>query len=185
MITDADDQDGGDDGDDEAAAAKERMIKKIRSKAAFDSQYDTGQFEDQSAEEKTFFETQKEKLSEQAEKNRAAFQGLDEDVRLQVEGHRAGLYVRVELERVPAKLVERFDPSYPLIVGGLNSGELGEGFIRIRLKKHRWFKKILKTRDPLMISMGWRRFQTAPIYHVMDDNMRNRALKYTPWHLHC
>lgn len=180
-----DDIDNDNNDDDDAEAAKRRMMKKIRSKAAFDSQYDSGQHEDQLTEEKTFFETQKEKLSEQAEKNRAAFQGLGEDVRLQVEGHRPGLYVRLEMERIPSKLVDLFDPSYPLILGGLNAGELGEGFVRVRIKKHRWFKRILKTRDPLIISMGWRRFQTSPIYHVMDDNMRNRALKYTPWHLHC
>lgn len=175
----AGDEDGG------VAAAKERLLKKMRQKSAFDSQYDSGQFEDQLIEEKTFFEKEKERLQQQASTNRAVFEGLDEDVRLQVEGHRAGLYVRVELDRIPAKLVETFVPSYPLILGGLNAGEVGEGFVRVRLKKHRWFKKILKTRDPLIVSMGWRRFQTAPVYHVVDDNQRNRALKYTPWHLHC
>lgn len=174
------------DDDDDSAAAKERMLKKMRKKSEFDAQYDTGEFGgDTVKEEKSFYETQKEKLQQQSNMNRQVFEGFDEDVRLQVEGYRAGLYVRMEFDRMPADLVETFDPEYPLIVGGLNAGEIGDGYVRVRLKKHRWYKKILKTRDPLIVSMGWRRFQTVPIYHVMDDNMRNRALKYTPWHLHC
>lgn len=171
------------DSDIEDAEERERMLRKMRKKSEFDAQYDGGDFEP--VQEKTFYETQKEKLQQQANINRAVFEGLDEDVRLQVEGFRAGLYVRMELEKVPPALVDTFDPECPLIVGGLNPGETGHGYVRVRLKKHRWYKRILKTRDPLVVSMGWRRFQTVPIYHVMDDNMRNRALKYTPWHLHC
>lgn len=170
------------DGDDDADA-KARMLKKMRKKSEFDAQYDVGDFEP--AQEKTFYDTQKEKLQQQSEMNRSVFEKLDEETRLQVEGFRSGLYVRMEFEKMPSALVDTFDPHYPLIVGGLNSGEIGDGYVRVRIKKHRWYKKILKTRDPLIISMGWRRFQTVPIYHVMDDNMRNRALKYTPWHLHC
>ena len=55
---------------------------------------------------------------------------------------------------MPAELVAHFDPRTPLLAGAVAPAEAGTGYLRLRLKRHRWFPKTLKTRDPLIFSIG-------------------------------
>ncbi|KAG7380277.1 Glycoside hydrolase 2 (Mannanase, beta-galactosidase) [Phytophthora pseudosyringae] len=122
---------------------------------------------------------------EQAQRNADEFGEEGEDMRLQLEGFRNGLYVRIEFSGVPAEFVRYYDAKNPIVVGGLPNMEDSLGLVRMRFKKHRWHKKILKTNDPLVFSIGWRRFQSLPLYSIEDTNERHRYLKYTPEHMHC
>eukprot|EP01050_Picozoa_sp_SAG11_P004706 SAG11_NODE_307_length_10982_cov_22.068823_8_plen_93_part_00 len=62
-----------------------------------------------------------------------------------------------------AELVRNHDPRVPMVVGMIKPEEEALGFIQLRIKRHRWHRKILKTNDPLVFSVGWRRFQSLPV----------------------
>uniref|UniRef100_A0A3Q0QZU1 BMS1 ribosome biogenesis factor n=1 Tax=Amphilophus citrinellus TaxID=61819 RepID=A0A3Q0QZU1_AMPCI len=171
------DEDRGVKVDDEEVQKNKRLEKKRRLKERFDAEYDD--------DDATYFDDLKEEMQKQAELNRAEFEDMDDESRVQYEGFRPGMYIRLEISSLPCEFVTNFDPHYPIIVGGLSTSEGNVGYLQMRLKKHRWYDRILKTRDPLILSLGWRRFQTIPLYHIEDHNGRHRLLKYTPQHMHC
>jgi len=144
-----------------------------------------GEVEEREFGEDEWYDAQKALLEKQQEINRREFERLDQTSRVRAEGYRAGTYARITLQKVPFEFVESFNPRFPLLIGGLQPTEERMGFVQIRVKRHRWHKKILKTNDPLIFSLGWRRFQTLPVYSISDSRTRNRMLKYTPEHMHC
>jgi ribosome biogenesis protein BMS1 len=135
--------------------------------------------------EDDWYDAQKAHLQKQLDINRAEFESLDPLSRSRAEGYRAGTYARIVLEKVPCEFSTKFNPRFPIIVGGLAPTEERFGYVQVRIKRHRWHKKILKSNDPLIFSLGWRRFQTLPMYSISDSRTRNRMLKYTPEHMHC
>ncbi|RPD54653.1 DUF663-domain-containing protein [Lentinus tigrinus ALCF2SS1-7] len=174
----------GDDGEDHSSLNKDAAAlaaKKAELKRKFDEQYD-----EPDAAKTDFYTEAKETMARQQKLNRAEFEDvLDPEARALLEGYRPGSYIRLELTSVPAEMVENFDPTYPIVVGGLLPSEERFGYVQVRIKRHRWFAKTLKTNDPLILSLGWRRFQTVPIYSLDDHSIRMRMLKYTPEHMHC
>ena len=192
---DDEDADGTEDNDIEAERRKNAK-RKEELKLRFEEEDREGFLNDKSNARKDgeaqqefgedeWYDHQKALLEKQQDINRAEFDQLDELSRVRVEGYKAGTYARIILEGVPCEFVESFNPRMPLIIGGLTPTEDRMGFVQIRIKRHRWHKKILKTNDPLVFSLGWRRFQTMPVYSISDSRTRNRMLKYTPEHMHC
>lgn len=179
--------------------AEERRLKKLALRAKFDSQFDDdigspeedtgneneGKFRRGQTNESSYFDKLKEEIELQKQMNIAELNDLDEATRLEIEGFRTGTYLRLEVHDVPCEMVEYFDPHHPILVGGIGIGEENVGYMQARLKRHRWHKKVLKTRDPIIVSVGWRRYQTTPVYAIEDSNGRHRMLKYTPEHMHC
>lgn len=173
------------------STAEELALKKEVLKKKFDEQYD-GESDDneeggsgKNGEKPDFYTQKKTEMAQQLALNRTELEGLDPEARALVEGYRAGAYIRLELRNVPHELITHFDPSFPLIAGGLLPAEEHMGILQARIKRHRWFIRTLKTNDPLIISLGWRRFQTIPLYALDDHSIRMRLLKYTPEHMHC
>lgn len=63
--------------------------------------------------------------------NRAEFDGLSDEARIKYEGFRPGLYVRVQINDMPAEFVDNFEPTYPVILGGLLSAEQNVGYVTV------------------------------------------------------
>jgi len=135
--------------------------------------------------ENAYLESLKKEKEARMARNRHEFGEEGDRSRFRHEGYRQGLYCRIVIEKVPVAFLTSFDPNMPLVLGGLIPQESNFGLVRCRLKKHRWHRKILKCSDPLVFSVGWRRFQSIPIYSTEDQNGRHRYLKYTPEHMHC
>lgn len=183
----------------EYSTIEERRLKKLALRAQFDAEYagskatedgsdieGEGKLNHSEANEgDDYHDKMKEEIEIRKQRNKAELDNIDEAFRVGIEGFQSGTYVRLEVHGVPCEMVEHFDPCQPILVGGIGPGEDDVGYMQVRLKRHRWHKKVLKTRDPLIFSVGWRRFQSTPVYAIEDSNGRHRMLKYTPEHMHC
>ncbi|XP_062090067.1 uncharacterized protein LOC133796529 [Humulus lupulus] len=196
--THADDAGKGTDHKEDESAIEERRRKKLALRAKFDAHFEEselseeeldskhgGKFPRDQPKESGYFDKLKEEIEIQKQMNIAELNELDEATRLEIEGFRTGTYLRLEIHDVPFEMVDHFDPCQPVLVGGIGLGEENVGYMQARLNRHRWHKKVLKTRDPIIVSVGWRRYQTIPVYAIEDANGRHRMLKYTPEHMHC
>lgn len=201
VLSSDDEDDDDEDSDDESGDPTEGMTdeeirayhaeKKMKQKKGFDDDYDEekkskgmGEMNDDEAENE-YLETLKRQKEEKMKRNHEEFGAEGERSRLRHEGFRQGIYCRIRIDGIPASFINNYNPEQPLVIGGLTPQETNLGFVRCRFKKHRWHKKILKCNDPLVFSIGWRRFQSIPTFSTEDDNKRHRYLKYTPEHMHC
>ena len=157
--------------------------QKASKKETFNVQYDEEKKDDliDSADSKTdekaeneYVESIKQEKAIRLKRNQEEFGGDGEASRIRHEGFRQGLYVRVRIDGIPSEFLESFNPIMPLVLGGLTPQETNRGYTRCRFKKHRWHKRILKCNDPLIFSIGWRRFQSIPVYSTEDQNGRHR-----------
>lgn len=186
-----DEEEEEEDEDEENLSVSERRAKIAKKKSQLKLQYEAEEDEfgknqkEELNEYESWYEFQKAKMAKQLEINKAEVEKLDEATQTKIDGYKAGSYVKITFDSLPCESIENFDPSYPVIVGGLLATEMNFGILNARIRKHRWHKKILKSNDPLILSLGWRRFQTLPIYSTSDSRTRTRMLKYTPEHAYC
>jgi len=96
--------------------------------------------------------------------------------------------MRIEV-KIDKKISRQLEPDFPITLCSLKHQELGFAFLRVKIKKHRWYPHILKTRDPITFSVGWRKFQSIPVFTMQDESMKGeskmRMIKYTPKFGHC
>jgi ribosome biogenesis protein BMS1 len=110
-----------------AANAKRKEELRLR----FEEAEDNPDKSDSEAGEQTWGDQQKAKIQKQLDINKREFEGLDPESRVKVEGFLPGTYVRMVLQGIPCEFVERFDPRFPVILGGLLNDEQRFGYIQV------------------------------------------------------
>jgi ribosome biogenesis protein BMS1 len=111
-----------------AANAKRKEELRLRFEEAEDNPDNPDSDE---GKNETWGDQQKAKIQKQLDINKREFEGLDVESRVKVEGYLPGTYVRMVLHRIPCEFVERFDPRFPVIVGGLLNDEQRFGYIQV------------------------------------------------------
>ncbi|KAI3834763.1 hypothetical protein MKW92_029559 [Papaver armeniacum] len=107
-----------------------------------------------------------------------------EEPHLGIESFRRGTYLRFGVLGVPFEMVSNHNPCQPILVGGISRAEDNVGHVQVRLTQHIWHKNMLETKDPIIVSVGWRRYQTTPIYYQVSHG-RRKMLEFTPVHEPC
>ncbi|KAM0671640.1 Glycoside hydrolase 2 Mannanase beta-galactosidase [Ordospora colligata] len=150
----------------------------------------SGRFQKDAVTEEDLIEKFNEKYEEK-EKDQGNFL-LKEKRRLESEYHKneemmvpgmvfPGKYVKIRLmQHVPKDV----DKGKAIILGSVLVSEKEKSMIQGKIKRYKWYKKILKSNEPVIFSVGWRRFQSIPVFS-MKDATRNRMIKYTPESMHC
>ncbi|VDL96587.1 unnamed protein product, partial [Schistocephalus solidus] len=151
------------------------LEKRQRHKELFDKLYDAT----------AFYDKIMDKLESQRNLNKEVLNSLPPNVREEIEGAAPGAYVRLAISGVPNQFVENFDARQPLVIGSVAKGEEAMSFIHARFHNHRWLKRVLKSNDPITVSLGWRRYQTVAVFSKEEHNLRKRYLKYSLEHEHC
>ncbi len=96
--------------------------------------------------------------------------------------------MRMTLGGLRRRQVAGLDYHLPMVLSRVNVAEDSRGFIVAKIKKHPWYTNLLRSGDPIIVSSGWRRYQSMPTFYTTNLNKlndKNRFLKYTPQHDFC
>lgn len=112
--------------EDPEESRKKIWERKKKLKEQFNAEYDEGD-----SKGRSYYDDLKQEMDQQAQMNKSEFEGIEDELRVQYEGFRPGMYVRMEIEDMASELVTNFNPLYPLIVGALLTGEENIGFVQV------------------------------------------------------
>ena len=135
--------------EDDAPAADEDKPLEGREAIAAAKARAMAQKAEEEEDEDDFAADARQALRDRAAKTDSVF--ADDEERLALEGHRAGLYVRVLLEDVPRSFFDERDPSRPIILGGF-CPTVRRPLLTARVRRHRWPRQVSKRGIPSMFS---------------------------------
>ncbi|KAI3838373.1 hypothetical protein MKX03_029267 [Papaver bracteatum] len=110
---------------------------------------------------------------------------LDEVTYLEIGTYKPGAYLMFEFRGVPSEIISSRHPCQPILVGGITPEEENAGYMQAKVEQHSWHTKSLQTNNPIMVSVGWRRYQTTPIYAHEGHHGKYQMLEHIPGDVPC
>ena len=78
--------------------------------------------------------------------------------------YQAGTRVVIILKNVPREVMETRDPSLPFILHGLFQHEHKQSVLHFVVQRNTEYNGTIKAKDPLIMSVGPRRYRIRPVY---------------------
>ena len=98
--------------------------------------------------------------------------------------YKLGHFVRIDV-KLKTEHIRKFNSSSIIVLANVDIQEQALTYMKIKLEKHLYYPKVIKSNDPIIYSIGWRRFQTTASLCVEDKHQRLRSVKYTPKYTYC
>lgn len=95
-----------------------------------------------------------------------------------------GKYIKVTIKGLTSDIYSQLKTK-PTIVTQVAVGEQQRGFLMVKMLRHKFYTAILKSNDPLIVSVGFHKYQTIPYFCRKDTDERLRFVKYTPKYEFC
>ncbi|KAI3919508.1 hypothetical protein MKW92_033020, partial [Papaver armeniacum] len=89
---------------------------------------------------------------------------LDEETHSKEKILRIGSYLKFKVCNVPSEMVDAHSPCQPILVGGISHREDTTGYVSARFERHSLHVKSLRTKERIIVSVGWRRYIASPTY---------------------
>ena len=141
---------------------KRKRLENMGHKVESDSDENSEDIDGESGDEEKTGVKKKEDKKDEVKEHKPLLKSQDEIKKAQFLGEKyghfkMGSYVRIELQ-VEKKFSRQLNPDYPVVLCSLKHQETGYAYLRVKIKKHRWYPHIMKNKDPITFSMGWRKF---------------------------
>ncbi|XP_071499069.1 pre-rRNA-processing protein TSR1 homolog [Diadema antillarum] len=91
-----------------------------------------------------------------------------------------GNYVTIHVSDVPRSVFDDYDPLHSLVVFGLLAHEQKMSVLHFTIRRHPDFTDPIKSKEPLIFQVGYRRFRAGPIFSQHTSGGKHKYERFLP-----